>query len=228
MNKVIKRFFDIIFSLVGLIISSPLFLMLAIAVKTTSKGTVIFKQERLGKNGNPFFMYKFRSMVENAEHMGTGLFNYENDPRVTAIGRFMRDTSLDELPQLVNVLKGDMSFVGPRPAVTYELGDYATLNKRYKKRFTVTPGITGLAQVCGRNNISWDDKVNYDNEYIDSFKKQGVILDIYILFKTVVNVFCSKDIYEIPVDDVDYMTSAEEEEKEIIRRAHAPEEGDEL
>lgn len=228
MNKIIKRFFDIIFSLVGLIISSPVLLILAIAVKTTSKGPVIFKQERLGKNGKPFFMYKFRSMVVNAEHMGTGLFNYENDPRVTAVGRFMRDTSLDELPQLVNVLKGDMSFVGPRPAVTYELGDYATLNKRYKKRFTVTQGITGLAQVCGRNNISWDDKVNYDNEYIDSFKKQGVILDIYILFRTIVNVFGSKDIYEVPVDDGDHMMSAEEEEKEIIRRAHAPEEGDEL
>lgn len=228
MNKIIKRFFDIIFSLVGLIISSPVLLILAIAVKTTSKGPVIFKQERLGKNGKPFFMYKFRSMVVNAEHMGTGLFNYENDPRVTAVGRFMRDTSLDELPQLVNVLKGDMSFVGPRPAVTYELGDYATLNKRYKKRFTVTPGITGLAQVRGRNNISWDDKVNYDNEYIDSFKKQGVILDIYILFRTIVNVFGSKDIYEVPVDDGDHMMSAEEEEKEIIRRAHAPEEGDEL
>lgn len=228
MNKVIKRFFDFIFSLFGLIVISPIFLILAIIIKLTSKGPVIFKQERLGVNGKVFKMYKFRSMVMNAEHMGTGLFNYENDPRVTAIGKIMRKTSLDELPQLLNVLKGDMSFVGPRPAVTYELGDFETLNKRYKKRFTVVPGITGLAQVCGRNNISWDEKVNYDNQYIDEFKVKGVWLDFVIIVRTFINVFGSKDIYEVPMDSDNQLLSAEEEEKEIIRRAHAKEEGDEL
>lgn len=228
MNKVIKRFFDVIFSLFGLIIISPILLILAIIIKLTSKGPVIFKQERLGVNGKVFKMYKFRSMVMNAEHMGTGLFNYENDPRVTAIGKIMRKTSLDELPQLLNVLKGDMSFVGPRPAVTYELGDFETLNRRYKKRFTVVPGITGLAQVCGRNNISWDEKVNYDNQYIDEFKIKGVWLDFVIIVKTFINVFGSKDIYEVPLDSDNQLLSAEEEEKEIIRRAHAIEEGDEL
>lgn len=228
MNKLLKRFFDVVFSFLGLVILSPVFIILAIIIKLTSKGPVIFKQERLGINGTVFKMYKFRSMVMNAENMGTGLFNYENDPRVTAVGRVMRKTSLDEIPQLINVLKGDMSFVGPRPAVTYELGDYETLNKRYKKRFTVVPGITGLAQVCGRNNISWDEKVNFDNQYIDEFQTKGVLLDFIIIVKTFVNVFCSKDIYEVPMDSDNQLLSAEEEEKEIIRRAHEVEEGDEL
>ena len=97
---------------------------------------------------------------------------------MTKIGKILRGTSLDELPQLINILKGEMSFVGPRPCVTYELGDYDTLNKRYKKRFEVLPGITGLAQVCGRNEISWDEKVNYDNEYIRLFREKGILIDI--------------------------------------------------
>jgi len=163
-------------------------------------------------------------MVIDAETQGAGLFNYENDPRVTRMGHFLRNTSLDELPQLINVLKGDMSLVGPRPPVSYELGDYETLNRRYKKRFTVLPGITGLAQVEGRNNITWDRKVDYDNEYIDLIKQKGLWVDLKILIKTVLNVFQKKDIYENKINpDISDEQSAKETEEEIIAKAHAKE-----
>ena len=140
-----KRCFDILISLFALLLLAPLFVVVAVLIKFDSPGPVFYKQARLGKNGIQFWMYKFRSMIVDAEKKGAGLFNYENDPRVTRIGSFLRKTSLDELPQLINVLKGDMAIVGPRPPVTYELGDYETLNSRYKKRFSVLPGITGLA-----------------------------------------------------------------------------------
>lgn len=220
-SKIIKRLFDIVMSLAALIVCSPLFIVLGILIKADSEGPVFFKQERRGKNGKIFKMYKFRSMVQNAEKMGAGLFNYEGDPRVTKVGRFMRDTSLDELPQFINVFNGTMSFVGPRPSVTYELGDFDTLNKRYKKRFEVVPGITGLAQVSGRNDIPWDEKVNLDNQYIEEFKKKGFLIDLYILFKTVTNVFARKDIYEEKaVDGVSDEEAAKQAELEIIRKAH--------
>lgn len=222
MNRFLKRSFDIISSFLGLIILSPLFLIVAIAIKIDSKGPVFFKQERRTKNGKVFKMYKFRSMVVDAEKTGAGLFNYENDPRVTKVGRFLRNTSIDELPQLINVLKGDLSVVGPRPCVKYELGDYDTLNSKYKKRFTVRAGITGLAQAKGRNENSWDEKVTLDNEYIDKFKKQGVWLDIKILFWTVASVFKHKDIYEEKDAALDDVTAAALAEEEIIRIAHLP------
>ena len=141
-------------------------------------------------------MYKFRTMIENAENMGTGLFNYENDFRITKVGNFLRKSSLDELPQLLNIIKGDMAVVGPRPPVTYELGSYEDLNAEYKRRFTVLPGITGLAQVSGRNELLWDEKVKYDNEYIDLIKKYGFLIDIKIIALTFLNVFFMKNICE--------------------------------
>lgn len=224
-NRFFKRFFDILLSLLALIILSLFFLIIAIAIKANSKGPVFFKQERRTKNGRVFKMYKFRSMVVNAESMGAGLFNYENDPRVTKVGRFLRKTSLDELPQLWNVLKGDISLVGPRPSVTYELGDYDTLNSKYKKRFTMRGGITGLAQIKGRNENCWDEKVTYDNQYIDAFKKQGCWLDIKILFGTVFKVFKKADIYEEKQDEnMSDEESAKAAEEEIIRIAHLPDE----
>ncbi len=169
-----KRVFDIFFLLVALIVLSPIFLILPVIIKLDSKGTVFFKQNRRGLNGRIFTMYKFRSMTQDAEQSGAGIFNYKGDPRITRVGQIIRNTSLDELPQLVNVLKGDMSLVGPRPCVTYELGDFNSLNKKYRKRFQAIPGITGLAQVSGRNNISWEKKVELDNEYIDKFVKWGI------------------------------------------------------
>ncbi len=224
-NLIIKRIFDIVVSFFMLILLAPVFMIIAIAVKCDSKGPVLFSQGRRTKNGRIFKMYKFRSMVVDAEKMGAGLFNYENDPRVTKIGRFLRNSSLDELPQLWNVFIGDLSLVGPRPCVTYELGDFDTLNKKYKKRFEVRGGITGLAQIKGRNENSWDEKVIYDNIYIEQLKKQGIWLDVKILFGTVFKVFKKQDIYEeksdVSMNDADAAKYAEEE---IIRIAHMPDE----
>ena len=224
-NKFFKRFFDIVICLIAILALTPFWIIIAIAIKCDSKGPVFFAQERRTKNGRIFKMYKFRSMVVNAESMGAGLFNYENDPRVTKVGRFLRNTSIDELPQLWNVVKGDLSIVGPRPCVKYELGDFETLNKKYKKRFEVRAGITGLAQVKGRNENSWEEKVIYDNQYIEDFKKQGLWLDIKILFSTVAKVFRKQDIYEEKVDaNMDDAESARLAEEEIIRLAHLPDE----
>lgn len=225
LNRFFKRFFDILICSVALIVLLPLWLVIAIAVKCDSKGPVLFAQERRTKGGRLFRMYKFRSMVVNAESMGAGLFNYKDDPRVTKVGRFLRNSSLDELPQLWNVLKGDLSLVGPRPCVSYELGDFDTLNKKYKKRFEVRGGITGLAQIKGRNENSWDEKVTYDNAYIDQFKKQGLWLDVKILIGTVAKVFKRQDIYEEKQsDDMNSAEAAKYAEEEIIRIAHLPDE----
>lgn len=224
-NKFLKRFFDILLCSIALIVLIPVWLIIAIAIKCDSKGPILFAQERRTKNGRLFKMYKFRSMVVNAESMGAGLFNYENDPRVTKTGRFLRNSSLDELPQLWNVVKGDLSLVGPRPCVSYELGDFDTLNKKYKKRFEVRGGITGLAQIKGRNENSWDEKVTYDNIYIDEFKKQGIWLDIKIIAGTVAKVFKKQDIYEEKNDaSMDDTEAAKLAEEEIIRIAHLPDE----
>ena len=222
-NKFIKRLFDVISSGVLIILLAPLWVILFLCVKLDSKGPALFKQGRRTTDGRIFNMLKFRSMVVDAEKMDVGLFNYENDPRVTRVGRILRNTSLDELPQLFNILKGDMSVVGPRPCVTYELGDFETLNKRYRKRFEVKAGLTGLAQVKGRNNISWDEKVEYDNQYVDLFKKYGILIDIKVLVLSVVKVCKHENIYENKVDEsVSDAESAKREEEEIIRLAHLP------
>lgn len=223
LNKFLKRLFDILISGIAIIVLIPVWIAVAAAIKIDSNGPVLFKQERRTKDGRVFEMYKFRSMVVNAESMGAGLFNYENDPRVTKIGKWLRSSSVDELPQLWNVFKGDLSLVGPRPCVKYELGDFDTLNKKYKKRFEVKGGIAGLAQVKGRNENSWDEKVTYDNQYIEEFKKQGVWLDIKILFETAVKVFKKQDIYEEKADNsMDDEEAAKLAEEEIIRIAHLP------
>ena len=223
LNRFLKRLFDIAICSIAIIVLIPLWLIVAIAIKCDSKGPVFFTQGRRTKNGRVFKMYKFRSMVVNAESMEAGLFNFENDPRVTKTGRFLRNSSIDELPQLWNVVKGDLSLCGPRPCVTYELGDFETLNKKYKKRFEVRGGITGLAQVKGRNENSWDEKVTYDNLYIEEFKKQGIWLDIKIIAGTVAKVFKKQDIYEEKADEnLNDAEAAKLAEEEIIRIAHLP------
>ena len=224
-NLFFKRLFDILSTLIVIILLIPVWIIIPIAIKCDSKGPVFFKQERRTKKGKVFKMLKFRSMVVNAENIGTGLFNYENDPRVTKVGRFLRNTSIDELPQLFNIFVGQMSVVGPRPCVKNELGDFDTLNKKYKKRFQMKAGLTGLAQTKGRNDIEWDKKVELDNEYIDKFRKYGVFYDIKILFMSVIKVFKKEDIYENKVDGVsDDVESAKLAEEEIIRVAHLPDE----
>ena len=223
LNLYIKRIFDIVSSLIAIVLLLPVWIGVAIAIKKDSPGPVFFKQERRTKDGKVFQMLKFRSMVVNAENMGAGLFNYQNDPRVTKVGRKLRDTSVDEFPQLFNILFGSMSVVGPRPCVKYELGDFDTLNSKYKKRFQMKAGLTGLAQIKGRNDITWDDKVTYDNQYVDAFIKFGVLEDIKILFLSVFKAFKSENIYENKEDEsLNDEEAAKRAEEEIIRIAHMP------
>lgn len=193
-NLFLKRCIDFLGSLIGLIILSPVFAIISVLIKITSKGPVFFLQERLGKDGKVFKIIKFRTMVVNAEHMGDGLRVKEGtDPRITKIGRFLRKTSLDELPQLFNTLAGSMSLVGPRPPATYHpYNGYENYPIWAKKRFQMRPGVTGLAQATVRNSASWDERIRIDNEYIDKF---NVLFDIKILFMTVARVLRSSDIY---------------------------------
>jgi len=224
-NLVVKRIVDVIGSGLGLFLLLPVFIGISFAIINDSEGPILFRQDRLTKNGKEFKMLKFRSMYMDSEKQGARLFNYKNDPRVTRVGRKLRNTSLDELPQLINVLAGDLSLVGPRPSVSYELGDFKTLNSIYKKRFGMTAGITGLAQTEGRNNISWDEKVHYDNKYIDQFRKYGVLLDVKILFMTFLKVSKSQDIYEKKINEtmrVEEVAAAED--AEIDRIAHLSDE----
>lgn len=224
-NLFIKRLFDVCLSLVACILLIPIWIIISILIKLDSRGPVFFMQGRRTKDGKVFRMFKFRSMVVNAENLGTGLFSYENDPRVTKVGAILRKTSIDELPQLLNVIAGDISIVGPRPCVVYELGDFATLNKKYKKRFQVKGGITGLAQCKGRNENSWDEKVTLDNEYIDRFKTEGVWLDIKIIWWTILKIFVNKNINEKKIDqNLTDKQSAELSDEEVKRMAHLPDE----
>ena len=194
LNLAIKRAIDILGSGIGLIVISPLLLVIAIIIKITAPGPVFFMQERLGYKGSVFKIIKFRTMVVNAEHMGTGLkVKDDTDNRITPIGHFLRKTSIDELPQLINVLKGDMSLVGPRPPVTYHpYKGYEGYSDFFKRRFDMRPGMTGLAQAKVRNSATWDERIAYDVEYVDNF---SVLFDIQIILETVKVVLNSKNIY---------------------------------
>ncbi|MFA5384037.1 MAG: sugar transferase [Eubacteriales bacterium] len=173
-----KRVFDIVLALFILIFFSPVILLIILATKLTSPGEVVFKQERLGLNGKVFCMLKFRSMIRGAQQMGSGMFLEENDDRITPVGKILRRTGLDELPQLFNVLKGEMSIVGPRPAPVHHLDKYS---EDQKKRLSLKPGITGWAQVNGRVALYWPDRIKLDLWYIDNYSFK---LDLLILFKT--------------------------------------------
>ena len=223
-NLLLKRVFDIVSSFCAIVVLTPLWIVVGVWIKLDSEGPILFKQGRRTKDGRVFKMWKFRSMVVNAENMGSGLFSYDNDPRITKSGAVLRKTSIDELPQLFNVLMGDISVVGPRPCVTYELGDFDTLNKKYKKRFQMKGGITGLAQCKGRNENSWDEKVTLDNEYIDSFKKEGFWLDIKIIWWTIAKVFQSANINEEQREGMSAEESAALDDEEVKRIAHLPDE----
>lgn len=176
----IKRILDVVFSLVLIILLLPLFLIISLLIKLEDGGRVFFKQLRSGKDRD-FYMYKFRSMKENND-----VHNLKEKDCVTRIGNFLRKTSLDELPQLINILKGEMSFIGPRPWIT-DYAKYFTSNQM--RRLEVLPGITGLAQSSGRNDISIIEKIKLDVEYVDNV---SLLMDIKIIFKTISSVFSKK------------------------------------
>ncbi len=207
MYKYFKRFCDFTVSLLALIILSPLFAIVAIAIKAESKGPVIFKQERLGMGGKVFLIYKFRSMCVGAEHTGTGQYSFAGDPRVTKVGKILRATSIDELPQLINVIKGEMSIVGFRPPLTYHPWPIEEYTPFQKRMFLVRPGITGWAQVNGRKDVEWHERIRLNVYYVDNI---SLLLDIKIVFLTFINVLKNKDNVSTKAT-VDY--SIQEEEK---------------
>ena len=185
-----KRAMDIIGSLCGIILLSPLLIIVALAIKIEDpRGSIFFSQQRCGKDNKLFPMYKFRSMVSNAEElleelmehneMDGPVFKIKDDPRITKVGKFIRKTSIDELPQLFNILMGDMSIVGPRPAIPHEVAEY---NDYHKQRLLVKPGLTCIWQVSGRNSIGFDEWMEMDLEYIE---KRNLWMDIKLIFKTV-------------------------------------------
>lgn len=194
-----KRLVDIVCSLVGIIVLSPLLIAIAIIIKLTSRGPIFFSQRRVGKDGVEFNMYKFRSMVINAEELKENLvdqnemsgpmFKMKNDPRITKVGRFIRKTSIDELPQLWNVLKGDMSLVGPRPSLPKEVAQFQSW---MYKRLNVKPGLTCYWQVSGRNNIDFEDWMMLDIKYIE---KRNLFIDMKLIFKTILVLFGDRNAY---------------------------------
>ena len=191
--KLIKNLFDILFSLVALIAFIPLFLIIALLIKLSSRGSIFFLQERIGKNKKTFKCIKFRTMHPEAEDILENLMlknealkeefeethKLKNDPRITNIGKFLRKTSLDEIPQFLNVIKMEMSIVGPRPIVKEEILKY---DKSYKRVISIKPGITGLWQVSGRNNTTYEERINYDCYYVRNW---SLSLDFYLLFRTI-------------------------------------------
>lgn len=188
-----KRMLDIVASVIGLIVLSPVFLIVSLAIKAEDRGPIFYSQVRLGKGQRPFKMYKFRSMIVDADkkleklleqnEVEGAMFKMKEDPRITKVGRFTRKHSLDELPQLWNVLKGEMSLVGPRPPLEREVADYSEYDKQ---RLIVKPGCTGFWQVTSRNDVDFEGMVNLDLEYIE---RSGVLFDIGILFRTVAIIF---------------------------------------
>lgn len=190
MYKYIKRLLDVVIAALTMIFLSPLMAFTAVAVKLESDGPAIFKQDRLGLNGKVFKIYKFRSMCQGAEHTGTGVYSGADDMRVTKVGKIIRATSIDELPQLFNILKGDMSFIGPRPPLTYHPWDISEYTKKQLHMFDVRPGITGWAQVNGRKDVEWHKRIEFNCWYVDHM---SFWLDIKILFTTVIKVLKNED-----------------------------------
>jgi len=189
-SKVIKRLIDIVLSLCGLIVLSPVYLFIAIAIKIDDPGPVLFKQERLGLNKKIFILYKFRSMCVGAEQMGTGVYSEKGDPRVTKVGRILRATSLDELPQIVNILKGDMSLIGPRPPLTYHPWPMDNYTEYQNRMFEARPGITGWAQINGRKAVEWNNRIEMNIWYVDNV---SLLLDIKIFITTILKVIRNDD-----------------------------------
>jgi undecaprenyl phosphate N,N'-diacetylbacillosamine 1-phosphate transferase len=177
-QRAAKRTGDVLVAGLLLVLLLPLMAALAVVVKLTSPGGAIFRQERIGKGGRPFLIYKLRTMTRDAAQTKLGTYAYRDDPRITRVGRVLRRTSLDELPQLTNILKGDMSIVGPRPDLPHHVERYTDFQRR---RLQVRPGVTGWAQVSGRNDISWEERITLDVEYIERW---SLLLDLTVILKT--------------------------------------------
>lgn len=186
----IKRGLDVALSLIVILFLWPVYILAALAIKMESKGPAIFKQTRLGKDHKEFTLYKFRSMVVNAEHTGSGVYSGKNDARVTKVGKFIRATSIDELPQAINILKGDMSFIGPRPPLTYHPWPIDEYSKEELRMFDVKPGITGWAQVNGRKNVEWHKRIKLSVWYVDHC---SFLLDLKIFLKTILQIISNDD-----------------------------------
>ena len=189
-NRVVKRIIDIIIALLVLIVGAIPMLIIALIVKIDSPGPAIFKQDRLGRGGKVFKFFKFRSMRLNAEHTGSGVYSGKGDPRVTKIGRFLRATSLDELPQFMNVLKGEMSLIGPRPPLTYHPWPIEEYTDEQRRMFDVRPGLTGWAQVNGRKDVEWNRRIELNVWYVDHI---SFGLDVKIFFMTIFKIVTNAD-----------------------------------
>jgi len=197
MKKFCKRIIDIFVSLLLVVILLPVFIVIFTAIKLTSKGPAIFKQERAGKNGKPFIFYKFRTMKLDVDPFGPSPKS-RDDPRLTKIGKFLREYSLDELPQLFNVLKGDMSIIGPRPLYVSQMAEW---DERQKKRLLVKPGLTGLAQISGRGQLTREEKLELDVKYVET---ASFLTDIKIVITTIGHVLGRKGIYERRYSKTEY------------------------
>ena len=188
--RAVKRFLDVTASFLGLVLLSPLVLPVSILSNIDIRGPGIFRQKRIGRNGKVFEIYKFRSMCVGAEKTGSGVYSGKGDARVTRIGKILRATSIDELPQLLNILKGEMSFVGPRPPLTYHPWKYEEYTDFQKRMFEVRPGITGWAQVNGRKDVEWHKRIELNVWYVDHM---SLLLDIKIMFMTAFKVLTNAD-----------------------------------
>ncbi|MBA7711774.1 putative sugar transferase EpsL [subsurface metagenome] len=205
MKEFRKRIFDICISVLAIMVLLPVFAVIVIAIRISSKGSAIFKQERAGKNGKPFMFYKFRTMKLDVDPFGPSPKSGE-DPRLTKVGIFLREYSLDELPQLFNILKGDMSIVGPRPLYVSQMSEW---NEQQKKRLLVKPGLTGLAQISGRGELTREEKLELDVKYVET---ASFLVDIKIILTTIAQVFGRKSIYEKKYSQTQY-TRGEDKNK---------------
>jgi lipopolysaccharide/colanic/teichoic acid biosynthesis glycosyltransferase len=186
----VKRAMDLLLAGVGLLIGGPVLLIAMAAIRIESPGHPIYRQRRIGRGGEPFDLYKLRTMVHGAEHIGAGMAVNEGDPRITRVGAFLRRTSLDELPNLVNVLRGEMSIVGPRPTIPVQVEQYT---ERQRGRLSVKPGITGWAQVHGRASLPWDERIELDLWYVEH---RSLRLDLRILARTASILFRGEGLYK--------------------------------
>ena len=205
-NRVVKRLFDMVISALALIVLSPVMLVSAILIRLTSPGPAIFRQTRIGRGAKEYTIYKFRTMRVNSEHTGSGVYSDDSDPRMTGIGKILRKTSIDELPQLVNILKGDMSLIGPRPPLTYHPWPIEEYTEEQLRMFEVRPGITGWAQVHGRKDVEWHQRIRMNIWYVDNV---SFLLDLKIFLVTIGKVFTNAD------NENKGATVAEERDEEV-------------